>query len=661
MNLKLEINKIQKFLLIAIITLTIVISWTPKTLAQFSLFSNPNDTDIPETPSWDLNKAVPCGKYWCSHVHLYGDGKIFRGELVLGNARDPEKSAPEIAFDLEQRAKFIQNIFQGIFINIIKSQPDYPVTYPQNWQFWLFYREKPLHPLTPIIEVGTENQQTVVYVAAQPKLGLAQQAIATVTKFDAKVNAIKSDELAQQWRNQIRNSLSQALWGYEMDRQYPGLRFQFSLGIALLTMIIIFLMNCSRKFIKKWDRQLRRELAQIAETLRVDPEAISQKEHHQDQEEEGWTPDKLTESIIQEIKEGNLSKLLKTIFRKSIASGKQVLSDSLEISKQILPKVYRETQSFLKQELNFTQLLLRIVFLSQLATLLLGISVIITTFRQTRFLSNLFLNQALILPLIWIGIVLLDKLVDFVIDYYLNQWAMERQERFPNSNRPTLRVNTYSPAIQGATSLLFIALGILLTGWFIGINPRVVAGVGAFTVVFAFISRNLLEDMLNGTLILITDRYAVGDVVDINGLAGYVEKMNLYTTCLRNLDGQLIIIPNGKVATVINMTKEWSRVNFTIEIGWDTDIHKTIKIIKQVTDQIYKEPEWQEKILEPADILGIERVSHEGIMIRLLVKTLPSQQWTLARELRMRIKKAFDLAGISLGIPQREIWHHHKN
>ena len=67
------------------------------------------------------------------------------------------------------------------------------------------------------------------------------------------------------------------------------------------------------------------------------------------------------------------------------------------------------------------------------------------------------------------------------------------------------------------------------------------------------------------------------------------------------------------------------------------------------------------KILEPADILGIEKVSHDGIMIRLLIKTLPAEQWAVGRELRLRVKEAFDRSGISLGIPQREIWHRDSN
>ncbi len=648
-------SKNKKLILIILITISLVIIYIPKTNAQFSLFSRSSNNDIPETPVWDLNKARRCGKYWCSQVYFDGNVPVTTGELILANAGDSKQSSAEIAFDVEQRAKLIQTIFHDIFTSIIKSQVNYQVTEQKDLKFWLFSTPKPLHPLTPIIEVGTENQQTVVYVARQPQFGLAQQAIATVTEVDAKANAMTVEELAQEWRNQIRNSLSQALWGYEMDRQRSGLRFNFSLVIGLVTIIIIFSLNFLRKLLKKWSKQLRSELEKIALSLRTDPEATPKKDKKHEEEQINFE-----ESIVKEIKEGNLRKLLNKIFRKSIASGKQVLSESLEISKKMLPKTYREKQSILKQQLNFVQLLFRLVSLSQLTVLLLGIGVIITIFRQTRFLFNLFFSQALMLPLIWIGIVLLDKFIDFWIDYYLHQWAEERHELYPNSNRPTLRVNTYSPAIKGATSFSFTVTGIFITFWIIGLNPNLLTGVGLFTVIFAFLSRNLLEDMLNGMLILATDRYAVGDFVNINDFTGYVETMNLYATSLRNLDGQLIVIPNGKIFTVINMTKEWSRVNLTVEIAWNTDIHQAIKIIQQIADQMYNDPEWQEKIIEPATILGVDSISHEGITIRLLIKTQPARQWAVGREFRIRVKQAFDLAGISPGIPQREIWHHNK-
>jgi small conductance mechanosensitive channel len=190
----------------------------------------------------------------------------------------------------------------------------------------------------------------------------------------------------------------------------------------------------------------------------------------------------------------------------------------------------------------------------------------------------------------------------------------------------------------------------------LGINPSILTGAGIFAVAIAFLSRNLIEDMLNGTLILSTDRYAIGDVIDVGGgMAGTVEDINLFVTSLRNLDGESIAIPNSKISAVINKSKYWSRVNFTIRIAWNEDINKAIEVMTQVAAMMQSELEWGDKFLEPAEILGVDEVSNEGILIHLIIKTQPKEQWVVGREFRRRVKEALDAAGISLAIPHHQI------
>lgn len=660
-------NKIIiKYLTILTLTLLLVVNFTPQARAQLPFFNLPTSSvvDFPETPNWDLNKAETCGKYWCSNVYFFGNADIMEEELTLALARETEKSSAEIAIDVEQRAKFVQNIFEGIFQNITQSDSFEFITERKPLKFWQLTKQKPRHPLTPIVEVGTENDQTVIFVPRQPDLGLASQAIVTVTAIDANANASTIELLAQKWRTGVQDSLSDALWGLEMNHQQPFLRLQIvSFALILLVMVLI-LVGKVKGFFKKINKLLRQELKQIKDSLTTNPEAENKQFNQDNLDNQEGEITKSTSGRFTPIpaplppRIEKFRRLLAKLFNDSINNSIQAISEGLLISSKILPKVYQEKQNIIRQQLNLIQLILRVCFLSQIMFILLTLGTIVTTFRETRYLFNLFFSQAILLPLIWIAMVLIDKIVDFWIDSTLNRWAKERQELFPHSNRPTLRVNTYSPALQGATTFLFTVIGISLTFTVTGLNPSVLAGAGAAAVVFAFLSRNLLEDMLNGVLILFTDRFAVGDVVEINGLAGAVETMNLYATSLRNLDGQLIVIPNGHISTVINMTKNWSRVNFTIDIAWNENTQKAINLIDEVAQKMYEEEIWQEKILEPADILGIEKVSHDGIMIRLLIKTLPAEQWAVARELRFRVKEVFAKEGISLGIPQREIWHH---
>lgn len=648
-------GKFISYSLTFLCSLTLILSFSPFVKAQIP-FIFPQDAinELPQTPAWDLNRAEPCGRFLCSRVFFFGDGDLLGERIILAVPRDRTKTTREVALEVEQRARFIQNVFIGVFNNLRPVVRISPIEKRKNRQFWLITSKKPFHSATPIVEVGIENGQTVVYVVRQKELGLPQQAIATITEVDANANFMTIEQLAQAWRLKIRQSFSNALWGLEMDVQRPFLRFNFSIFVLTMALLLVFLEKKINKLLKKRKRNLQEKLEEINETLKINPETTTSKNitttkrQLTTEKEEINSPKSDLESD---------SILTENIFIRGINNSKQLISEGLSFSVKLLPEVFVQRQNLIKQQINFIELFSSLIFLSQITVIFLAIAIITVTFRETRFLFNLFFTQALSLPFIWIAMILADKITDFWIDSALHDWAKEKQELQPYSNRPILRVNTYSPALRKATTVLFTIIGIFLTLGVIGLDVNVLAGAGALAVLFAFLSRNILDDLLNGTLILITDRYALGDFVEINKLAGFVETMNLYTTSLRNLDGQLITIPNGQVKSVINMTKNWSRVNFTIQVSWDANLQQTMNILKSVADQMYKEPEWREKMFDTADILGIDQIDHNGVLIRVLIKTLPLQQWAVGREYRWRVKEAFQRSGISLGIPQNQIWY----
>ncbi len=177
--------------------------------------------------------------------------------------------------------------------------------------------------------------------------------------------------------------------------------------------------------------------------------------------------------------------------------------------------------------------------------------------------------------------------------------------------------------------------------------------LGFLSFAFSLAAQDLLKDLIAGVLILWEDHYAVGDVIFIGEQGGLVEKITLRVTQLRNLDGELITIPNGSIGMVRNLSSEWSQVNYAIEVSYDADVDRVMEIMETVAQQLYDDPQWQEQILESPEILGIDNIAHTGILIRLLIKTQPLKQWSVAREFRRRLKKAFDEKGIEVGIPQQ--------
>jgi moderate conductance mechanosensitive channel len=152
---------------------------------------------------------------------------------------------------------------------------------------------------------------------------------------------------------------------------------------------------------------------------------------------------------------------------------------------------------------------------------------------------------------------------------------------------------------------------------------------------------------------LLEDQYAVGDVIQVGKASGLVENLNLRITQLRNAQGRLITIPNSSIAVVENLSKDWSRVDLAIVVAYDANLDRTIELIKQVGQEMDRSPDWQAKIIEPPQVLGVEDLSNSGVTIRVWIKTQPLQQWNFAREFRRRLKLAMDDCGISIGIPQQ--------
>ena len=661
-----------KYVIITIFSLTFSLTFSPKSYGQIPLFIPSSNNQQNESLPWDLNKAYPCGKFWCSDVYIYdfdpdveNQRAILTPELTVTALKEPNQADLEVAKIVEQRGKLVQRVFQQIFQDIVSEKTTTEVPYVREWRFWLPRTIKPLHPLTPQIKVGIENEETVIYVAAQSELGLPSQTIVKVTNFDSQANGITKEELAEIWQSRISLSFSNALWGHELDLQHPTWRWRISAGIMGITLAFIWLIHLIRSFLRKWNHELRRRLEEFTDALTVDPEATSSPnidlednineildESDSIESEISELNDKPVEPVKTKVSSPSILTKLLSLFQKQNQQNNWLLG-KFNIS---APKRFLQHQTLIKQKRNFCQLLLRLMLNLEIFLLAVGLTIITYVFRTTRFFSIYLLRETIILILLWSGLTLVDKLGDFLIDYCLNRWASEAELAISSSNRYTLRANTYSRVLKRGTTFFITTLGLYVSIWLLGFNPSVLASAGIVAVAIAFLSRSLLEDIISGIIILSTDRYALGDVVDFGGgMAGSVEDLTLFVTSLRNLDGQLISLPNRKIESVINNTKNWSRVNFTIRIAWKHDINHAIKIMTEVASKMQSEPRWHEKFLEPAEILGVEEISHQGVLIRIIIKTQPGQQWSVGREFRFRVKQALDEVGISVAVPHHKI------
>jgi small conductance mechanosensitive channel len=173
-------------------------------------------------------------------------------------------------------------------------------------------------------------------------------------------------------------------------------------------------------------------------------------------------------------------------------------------------------------------------------------------------------------------------------------------------------------------------------------------------VALSFSFQNLVKDLITGFLILWEDQFAIGDTITIQNTNGYlvtglVENMNLRITQLRDLSGRLIVIPNSTITQVQNMTRSWSQVDFSIEISHGTDIDRAITVIQNAAQCMHEEEDWRESIVTSPHVLGVDSVSHSGLVIRVLIRTKPAQQWRVEREFRRRVLIALGKHNIALG------------
>lgn len=229
-----------------------------------------------------------------------------------------------------------------------------------------------------------------------------------------------------------------------------------------------------------------------------------------------------------------------------------------------------------------------------------------------------------------------------------------------NLQRATARAQTIGEVARSfAVVAIWITAGITVLGAFnINLGP-LIAGAGIAGIALGFGAQNLVRDFLSGMFMLLEDQYGVGDVVDLGEATGIVESVSLRTTRLRAVDGTVWYVPNGEVRRVGNMSQHWSRALLDVPVAYDTDLDRASAVIKATADAMAADPEWTALILSDPEVWGLEQLGDSQMSIRLVVQTVPLEQWKVMRELRRRLKMSFDEAGIEIPFPQRTVWVRH--
>ncbi|HCJ57462.1 MAG TPA: mechanosensitive ion channel protein MscS [Clostridiaceae bacterium] len=182
-------------------------------------------------------------------------------------------------------------------------------------------------------------------------------------------------------------------------------------------------------------------------------------------------------------------------------------------------------------------------------------------------------------------------------------------------------------------------------------TQSILAAAGLGGLALGFGAQNLVKDVISGFFILFEDQYAVGDYVSIGPATGNVEDIGLRITKIRAFNGDLHIIPNGEIKTVINHSRGNSLAIIDISIAYEADADKAISILKDIGSSFYENN--RDRVIEPPEVLGIISFGESDAKIRMIMKTASLKHWSIEREMRKIVKEAFRKENIEVPYPRR--------
>jgi moderate conductance mechanosensitive channel len=264
--------------------------------------------------------------------------------------------------------------------------------------------------------------------------------------------------------------------------------------------------------------------------------------------------------------------------------------------------------------------------------------------------------------------ILLILLVAFVVRY-LARRVIDRATRVTGQKTPTLlkplkerapqalgalvserraqRAKTIGSVLKSVVSFIVFGLAFILILGELGIDlGPIVASAGIVGIALGFGAQNLVRDFLSGIFMMLEDQYGVGDVVDVGEASGTVEAVGLRVTTLRDVNGTVWYVRNGEILRVGNSSQGFAVAVVDLPVGHGADVDQAIDILRRVAEEVTSAEPMATDVLEPVEVLGVEKVAAESITLRTTVKVRPGRQWAVQRTLRAKVMSAFEEAGI---------------
>jgi small conductance mechanosensitive channel len=216
-----------------------------------------------------------------------------------------------------------------------------------------------------------------------------------------------------------------------------------------------------------------------------------------------------------------------------------------------------------------------------------------------------------------------------------------------DQTRRTQRAGTMGAILKSTSTFVIFTLAILTVMATLGLPlGPLLASAGVGGVALGFGAQSLVKDFLSGIFMILEDQYGVGDVIDAGEAVGTVEDVTLRVTRLRDASGIVWYVRNGEIIRIGNRSQGWSTALVDIPVGYDENLDTVLPLIREVVHELDASEEWTTRLLEEPVVAGVESMVGGVVTVRIIAKCAPNESFPVSREIRERVKAAFDQAGI---------------
>jgi small-conductance mechanosensitive channel len=216
-----------------------------------------------------------------------------------------------------------------------------------------------------------------------------------------------------------------------------------------------------------------------------------------------------------------------------------------------------------------------------------------------------------------------------------------------DESRKTQRASTMGAVLKSTSTFVIFTMALLTIMGALGLPlGGLLASAGVGGVALGFGAQSLVKDFLSGIFMIIEDQYGVGDVIDTGEAIGTVEDVTLRVTRLRDASGVVWYIRNGEIVRIGNRSQGWSTAVVDLQVGYHENLDLVLPLIRDVALALAEDPAWTTRLLEEPVVAGVESMAGGVVTIRVMAKCAPNENFPVSREIRERVKSAFDSAGI---------------